>query len=79
MPVIELLDDDVDPAPTRHLPPPAAADGVGRLSDVRGRLGETLRLTTEPTPPPSVDPGRPPPPGGCPSPPSANWPAGAPW
>ncbi|CAL9528252.1 hypothetical protein SUDANB132_03977 [Streptomyces sp. enrichment culture] len=58
LPVIELLDDDVDLAPARHLPPPAAADGAGRLSDVRERLGETLRLTAALTPPP-VDPAPP--------------------
>lgn len=58
VPVIELLDDDVDLAPARHLPPPAAADGAGRLSAVRGRLDETLRLTAELAPPP-VDPGPP--------------------
>lgn len=49
LPVIELLDDDVDLAPARHLPPPAA-DGPGRLADVRERLGETLRLTADLTP-----------------------------
>ncbi|MEU9354722.1 N-6 DNA methylase [Streptomyces griseoloalbus] len=65
VPVIELLDDDVDLAPARHLPPPAAADGAGRLSDVRERLGETLRLTARLTPPP-VDPARPAAPGRLP-------------
>ncbi|KOT36668.1 restriction endonuclease subunit M, partial [Streptomyces caelestis] len=64
VPVIELLDDDVDLAPARRLPPPAAADGAGRLTDVRGRLDETLRLAAALTPPPA-DPappvaGRPP-------------------
>ncbi|MEW2077000.1 N-6 DNA methylase [Streptomyces sp. NPDC013433] len=64
VPVIELLDDDVDLAPARHLPPPAAADGAGRLADVRERLDETLRLAAGLTPPPA-DPappaaGRPP-------------------
>ncbi|KFG75121.1 N-6 DNA methylase [Streptomyces mutabilis] len=49
LPVVELLDDDVDLAPARHLPPPAA-DGPGRLTDVRERLGETLRLTVDLTP-----------------------------
>ncbi len=58
VPVIELLDDDVDLAPARHLPPPADADGAGRLTDVRERLGETLRLTAGLTPPP-VDPAPP--------------------
>ncbi|MEV8597661.1 N-6 DNA methylase [Streptomyces sp. NPDC052012] len=52
VPVIELLDDDVDLAPARHLPPPAAADGPGRLTDVRARLDETLRLTARQIPPP---------------------------
>ncbi|MEU9957533.1 N-6 DNA methylase [Streptomyces sp. NPDC050982] len=58
VPVIELLDDDVDLAPARHLPPPAAGGGTERLADVRDRLGETLRLTGELTPP-AADP-RPP-------------------
>ncbi|WP_316749945.1 N-6 DNA methylase [Streptomyces herbicida] len=53
VPVIELLDDDVDLAPARHLPPPAAADGAEQLTAVRERLGETLRLTTALTPPPA--------------------------
>ncbi|MDN0200876.1 N-6 DNA methylase [Streptomyces sp. S.PNR 29] len=53
VPVIELLDDDVDLAPARHLPPPTAADGAEQLTDVRARLGETLRLTTDLTPPPA--------------------------
>ncbi|WP_030869958.1 N-6 DNA methylase, partial [Streptomyces sp. NRRL S-37] len=64
VPVIELLDDDVDLTPARHLPPPAATDGTGRLTDVRERLGETLRLAAGLAPPPA-DPappaaGRPP-------------------
>ncbi|WP_406444760.1 N-6 DNA methylase [Streptomyces sp. NBC_01613] len=53
VPVIELLDDDVDFAPARHLPPATAADGAGALTDVRERLGETLRLTADLTPPPA--------------------------
>ncbi|MET9733095.1 N-6 DNA methylase [Streptomyces sp. NPDC006458] len=52
VPVIELLDDDVDLAPARHLPP-AAADGAEQLGAVRERLGETLRLTADLTPAPS--------------------------
>ncbi|MCZ4514408.1 N-6 DNA methylase, partial [Streptomyces sp. ActVer] len=40
VPVIELLDDDVDLAPARHLPPPAAGGGAEQLADVRDRLGE---------------------------------------
>ncbi|MEH0419298.1 N-6 DNA methylase [Streptomyces sp. B21-083] len=55
VPVIELLDDDVDLAPARHLPPPAAGDGE-HLSDVRERLGETLRLTADLTPPAPAGP-----------------------
>ncbi|MFG2815398.1 N-6 DNA methylase [Streptomyces sp. NPDC048410] len=50
VPVIELLDDDVDLAPARHLPPAAAADGVEQLAAVRENLAATLRLTTELTP-----------------------------
>ncbi|MGW2491074.1 N-6 DNA methylase [Streptomyces sp. NPDC001606] len=52
VPVIELLDDDVDLAPARHLPP-VVADGAEQLAAVRERLGETLRLTTDLTPPPA--------------------------
>ncbi|MES4888256.1 N-6 DNA methylase [Streptomyces sp. NPDC096012] len=50
--VIELLDDDVDLAPARHLPP-ATADGAEQLAAVRERLGATLRLTADLTPPPA--------------------------
>ncbi|MFF5146226.1 N-6 DNA methylase [Streptomyces sp. NPDC013157] len=53
VPVIELLDDDVDLAPARHLPPAAAADGAAELTAVRERLGATLRLTVDLTPPPA--------------------------
>ncbi|MGQ4430675.1 N-6 DNA methylase [Streptomyces sp. SAS_260] len=62
VPVIELLDDDVDLAPARHLPPATAADGADELTAVRERLGETLRLTADLTPPPvdhATDPDRP--------------------
>ncbi|MGW4431581.1 N-6 DNA methylase [Streptomyces tendae] len=52
LPVIELLDDDVDLAPARHLPPPGATGDTGRLTEVRERLDETLRLTAELTPEP---------------------------
>ncbi|MFE7032374.1 N-6 DNA methylase [Streptomyces sp. NPDC057621] len=54
VPVIELLDDDVDLAPARHLPPSAAGGGAERLADVRDSLGETLRLTDRLTPPPAA-------------------------
>ncbi|UQA34384.1 N-6 DNA methylase [Streptomyces sp. HNA39] len=51
VPVIELLDDDVDLAPARHLPRPAAGCGAAGLGDVRERLAEALRLTADLTPP----------------------------
>ncbi|MFJ4640848.1 N-6 DNA methylase [Streptomyces hygroscopicus] len=50
LPVIELLDDDVDLAPARHLPPPAAGGGVAELAAVRDRLTATLTRTAELTP-----------------------------
>ncbi|AZM64709.1 MULTISPECIES: N-6 DNA methylase [unclassified Streptomyces] len=53
VPVVELLDDDVDLTPARRLPPPAAAADAVRLTDVRGRLDETLRLTADLAPPPA--------------------------
>ncbi|MDQ1010317.1 hypothetical protein QFZ82_004802 [Streptomyces sp. V4I23] len=56
VPVIELLDDDVDLAPARHLPPPAAGGGTAELGAVRDRLTETLRRTGELTPPPVEQP-----------------------
>ncbi|WP_406381950.1 N-6 DNA methylase [Streptomyces sp. NBC_01618] len=58
VPVIELLDDDVDLAPARHLPPPAAAGGPAELIRVRERLTETLGLTGTLTPP-AVTPAEP--------------------
>ncbi|MEU4087920.1 N-6 DNA methylase [Streptomyces aureus] len=60
LPVIELLDDDVDLAPARHLPPPAAVDGAEQLAAVRACLDATLRLTAGLTPAPAVtaQPGR---------------------
>ncbi|MGW0601365.1 N-6 DNA methylase [Streptomyces sp. NPDC002776] len=54
LPVIELLDDDVDLAPARHLPPPTEADGAEALTAVRERLGQTLGLAAELTPPPAA-------------------------
>ncbi|KOV89188.1 restriction endonuclease subunit M [Streptomyces sp. NRRL WC-3723] len=53
VPVIDLLDDDVDLAPARHLPPAAVADGAEQLTRVRERLGATLRLTADLTPSPA--------------------------
>lgn len=61
--VIDLLDDDVDLAPARHLPPPVAPGGPGGLAGVRDRLAATLRRTSELAPAPAV-PGEP-----------ARWPA----
>ncbi|MCB5180368.1 N-6 DNA methylase [Streptomyces antimicrobicus] len=60
--VIELLDDDVDLTPGRHLPPPAAPGGLAELADVRERLDRTLHLAAELTPPPAApgDRARPP-------------------
>ncbi|MEE1795360.1 N-6 DNA methylase [Streptomyces sp. BE308] len=53
VPVIELLDDDVDLAPARHLPRPVAGGGAAALIGVRERLADTLRLTARLTPPPA--------------------------
>ncbi|MGW0468365.1 N-6 DNA methylase [Streptomyces sp. NPDC003027] len=53
VPVIELLDDDVDLAPARHLPSPAAGGGAADLARVRDRLAETLGRTVALAPPPS--------------------------
>ncbi|MGD3109215.1 N-6 DNA methylase [Streptomyces sp. YGL11-2] len=49
---IDLLGDDVDLAPARHLPPPAAAGGPGELARVHDRLTAALARTTELTPRP---------------------------
>ncbi|MFF6935935.1 N-6 DNA methylase [Streptomyces sp. NPDC008312] len=54
VPVIELLDDDVDLAPARHLPPPASGATAAELVRVRERLEETLRLTARRTPSPAA-------------------------
>ncbi|MFD7748555.1 N-6 DNA methylase [Streptomyces sp. NPDC059698] len=51
VPVVELLDDDVDLAPARHLPRPAAGGGASGLGELRERLAETLRLTSGLVPP----------------------------
>ncbi|MFJ7530036.1 N-6 DNA methylase [Streptomyces griseus] len=52
VPVVELLDDDVDLAPARYLHRPAPGGGAAGLGEVRERLAETLRLTARLTPPP---------------------------
>ncbi|GLJ92530.1 hypothetical protein GCM10017589_51390 [Streptomyces poonensis] len=54
LPVIDLLDDDVDVTPARHLPPPAVGGGAEELAAVRERLGATLRLTADLAPSPPV-------------------------
>ncbi|MFD3511787.1 N-6 DNA methylase [Streptomyces sp. NPDC058657] len=54
VPVVELLDDDVDLAPARHLPPAPAGGGVAELAAVRERLADTLRLTAELNPQPGT-------------------------
>ncbi|MGW0789054.1 N-6 DNA methylase [Streptomyces sp. NPDC002911] len=54
VPVIELLDDDVDLAPARHLPPPAVGGGAAELVRVRTKLDETLKLAALLTPPPAA-------------------------
>ncbi|MFC4608903.1 N-6 DNA methylase [Streptomyces maoxianensis] len=54
VPVIELLDDDVDLAPARHLSAPAAGGSAADLAAVRERLDGALRRTMELTPPPAV-------------------------
>ncbi|WP_367138089.1 MULTISPECIES: N-6 DNA methylase [Streptomyces] len=59
LPVIDLLDDDVDLAPARHLPPPAAGSGAAELTDVHDRLLAALRRTGELTPAPPAAPGDP--------------------
>ncbi|MFD3695600.1 N-6 DNA methylase [Streptomyces sp. NPDC058646] len=59
VPVIELLDDDVDLTPARHLPPPAAGGGPAGLSAVRERLDASLARAARLTPLPATpaDPG----------------------
>ncbi|MFI5807488.1 N-6 DNA methylase [Streptomyces sp. NPDC051561] len=59
VPVVDLLDDDVDLAPARHLPPPALGGGTAELAAVRERLADTLRLTAELNPHPGTTPGTP--------------------
>ncbi|MEU9608612.1 N-6 DNA methylase [Streptomyces sp. NPDC048057] len=54
VPVIELLDDDVDLAPARHVPPAATGGDVAELERVRAKLTETLRLTGELAPAPAA-------------------------
>ncbi|TGB03411.1 N-6 DNA methylase [Streptomyces sp. MZ04] len=53
VPVLELLDDEVDLAPARRLPPPAAGGGAEELTAVRERLGDVVRRTADLMPPPA--------------------------
>ncbi|MFD5145107.1 N-6 DNA methylase [Streptomyces sp. NPDC058401] len=50
VPVVDLLDDDVDLTPARHLPPPAAGGGLAELTAVRDRLDSTLNRAARLTP-----------------------------
>lgn len=52
LPVIDLLDDDVDLAPARHLPPPASGGSAADLADIHDRLTASLARTGELTPAP---------------------------
>ncbi len=64
VPVLELLDDEVDLAPARRLPPPAADGATPDLAAVREGLGEALRRAAD------LSPALPPPapaPAPCPS------------
>ncbi|MFJ3878326.1 N-6 DNA methylase [Streptomyces sp. NPDC090077] len=58
VPVVELLDDDVDLTPARHLPPPAAGGGLAELAAVRERLDGTLARAARLTPPTASPAGR---------------------
>ncbi|MDA5278997.1 N-6 DNA methylase [Streptomyces sp. NPDC054904] len=53
VPVVELLDDDVDLTPARHLPPPGTGGGLAELAAVRERLTESLTRAARLTPPPT--------------------------
>ncbi|MEV0317272.1 N-6 DNA methylase [Streptomyces sp. NPDC050658] len=54
VPVLELLDDEVDLAPARRLPPAAAGGGIEQLTAVRERLGDAVRRTADLLPPPAA-------------------------
>ncbi|WP_412077797.1 class I SAM-dependent DNA methyltransferase [Streptomyces xanthophaeus] len=54
VPVIDLLDDDVDLTPARHLPPPAAGGGPAGLGAVRERLDESLARAARLSPLPAL-------------------------
>ncbi|MBB1246594.1 N-6 DNA methylase [Streptomyces durbertensis] len=50
VPVIDLLDDEVDLAPARHLPPADTRAGAAALADTHRELLDRLRLLTESVP-----------------------------
>ncbi|MQS13507.1 N-6 DNA methylase [Streptomyces kaniharaensis] len=50
VPLVDLLDDDVDVTPARHLPIRAAGAGEAGLSEARDRLTGALQRTVELTP-----------------------------
>ncbi|MEV0602988.1 N-6 DNA methylase [Streptomyces sp. NPDC050315] len=50
---IDLLDDDVDLAPARHLPPPAAGGGPAELARAHEELTAALARTTDLAPAPA--------------------------
>ncbi|MDT0346871.1 SAM-dependent methyltransferase, partial [Streptomyces sp. DSM 44938] len=54
LPVIDLLDDEVDLAPGRHLPPPAETTGTAALATVHQNLRNTLRRTHDLAPGPTA-------------------------
>ncbi|RKN08684.1 N-6 DNA methylase [Streptomyces radicis] len=54
LPVIDLLDEDVDLAPGRHLPPPAETGGTAELAAVHQDLRATLRRTHDLAPGPAA-------------------------
>ncbi|MFD6248859.1 class I SAM-dependent DNA methyltransferase [Streptomyces roseolus] len=59
VPVIELLDDEVDLAPARYLAAPDAGGSAPELAAVRDRLDETLRRTLGAVPRPVPTPPEP--------------------
>ncbi|WP_129842214.1 N-6 DNA methylase [Streptomyces sp. RFCAC02] len=63
LPVIDLLDDEVDLAPARHLPPPGHTTGTSALAaveqDLRDTLHRTLDLAPAPHPPGAEEPSGP--------------------
>jgi hypothetical protein len=47
MPVVELLDEEVDLTPARHLPPTAVGGGAVGLDELREQLAEALRRASQ--------------------------------